>query len=475
MYKYIYIYICIYIIFDASFLLRTRKRHSATLCCLCTFTVYYVLFISSMTIRPLLFGMLVLLIVNYLLVYIYWGQSSKIGKGTHFVYNTSGADEFLLFSALYKGKIHNNTQIKLQKQLAKSFQELMTDKKGLTKGNTDNKMPTKEQKQLAESFQGLMTENEWLYEGNIDNKSPRKQQQLAESFQELMTKNEWLQKGNIDKKTPRKQQKQLAESFQELMTENEWLHKGNIDKKTPRKQQKQLAKSFQELMTEDDVKILMGILERFVSAVTVANLPFFMYGGTLIGSYRHHNLVPWDDDVDLIMRSRDKSDIRKILSTLQPDFVLDDSSIRWKFYSKNSSSIPGVSWKWPFVDICFYKENSLKIWDADPGFSLKYSYDKSMVFPLRNRPFGKLRLPAPIDTKRFLTSTYDINSCKSSAYNHKVEAFMPNETQIVVPCRNLEFMYPFVHFNVTRNGTMETLRRGGEILGQWHAPSVRQN
>ena len=310
--------------------------------------MYYVIFICSMKCRYLFFGIVVLLFVSCAFVFICWDQSSKIGKGMHFFYNTS-ADEFLLLS--------------------------------------------------------------WFYENN----------------------------------------------------------------ETQTKQQKQLAESFQPLMTENDVEVLMDILKRFVSAVTVANLTFFMYGGTLIGSYRHHNLVPWDDDVDLIMGSEDKTVIRKVLSTLRPDYVLDDRSSRWKFYSKNSSSIPGVSWKWPFVDICFYKENSRKIWDADPGFSWKFSYNKSMVFPLVDRPFGKLRLPAPIDTKRFLTSTYNINSCKSSAYNHKVENWVPKKKQMLVPCRNLEFMYPFVHFNVTRNGTTETLRRGGEILGQWQAPPVGQN
>ena len=307
--------------------------------------------VASLTCRHLLFGVFVLLMVNCLLVYIYWDQLSEMGEGMRFFYKTS-ADEFLLFSGLYEGNIDNETRVK---------------------------------------------------------------------------------------------------------------------------QQKQLAELFQPLMTENDVEVLMDILERFVSAMTLANLTFFMYGGTLIGSYRHHNLVPWDDDVDIFMRSADKTVIRKILSTIRPDYVLDDRSTRWKFYSKNSSAIPGVSWKWPFVDICFYKENSWKIWDEDPGFSRTFSYRKSIVFPLHDRPFGKLRLPAPIDPKRFLTATYSINRCKSNAYNHKVEAFVPKKKQMLVPCRILEFMYPFVHFNVTKNGTTETLRRGGEILGQWQAPPVGQN
>ena len=229
------------------------------------------------------------------------------------------------------------------------------------------------------------------------------------------------------------------------------------------KQRKQLAASFQPLMTENDVEVLMDILERFVSAVTVANLTFFMYGGTLIGSYRHHNLVPWDDDVDIFMWSVDKSVIRKVLSTLRPDYVLDDRSSRWKFYSKKSSSIPEVSWKWLFVDICLYKENSWKIWDADPGFSWKFFYNKSMVFPLVDRPFGKLRLPAPIDMKRFLTSTYNINSCKSSAYNHRVENWVPKKKWWC----HAETWNLCTHFYISTWLEMELLKPFGEVGKFW--------
>ena len=51
---------------------------------------------------------------------------------------------------------------------------------------------------------------------------------------------------------------------------------------------------------------LLELLEVFVQEVTSHNLTHFMAGGTLIGSWRHHGFIPWDDDIDVFMHVEDK-------------------------------------------------------------------------------------------------------------------------------------------------------------------------
>ena len=146
---------------------------------------------------------------------------------------------------------------------------------------------------------------------------------------------------------------------------------------------------------------------------------------------------------------------------------------RWKFFSKYGAKIRGVPWKYPFVDISFFKENMLYIWDQDPGYSKNFRYLKRNVFPLVKRPFWGQHLFAPEETYVVLKKNYNLGLCSSTHYNHKSEKRTSVKSKLTVPCVRLWNHYPFVsRSNFTVNGSYvnETLKMGSKILSYEMVP-----
>jgi len=48
-------------------------------------------------------------------------------------------------------------------------------------------------------------------------------------------------------------------------------------------------------------KILITLLESFIDVANKHNLEWFLDGGSLLGTVRKNELIPWDDDIDIIM------------------------------------------------------------------------------------------------------------------------------------------------------------------------------
>ena len=220
---------------------------------------------------------------------------------------------------------------------------------------------------------------------------------------------------------------------------------------------------FSSSMTEDEKDLLQDVAVKLAQVATSQNISYFMYGGTLLGSFRHHDIIPWDDDIDILVNIRFRESLYKVLLALWPKFGVFLAGPRLKFYHAHSVYRSKYPWKWPYVDIHFYQENDTHIWDSAPEFE-HFVYHKQTVFPLHDRPLGKIFLSSPMDGLINLLATYsNLNMCATHFYSHKFEHNKPlNESK--TSCKNLRDHVPFVHRSPAGSRLRETLVLGKAII-----------
>lgn len=224
-------------------------------------------------------------------------------------------------------------------------------------------------------------------------------------------------------------------------------------------------KPFEPVVTDKEVRICQEIFANFSKAMTEASLTFFIYGGSLLGSWRHHNLVPWDDDLDVGVPLSQNETMATVLNRLAPNYVLDvRQKKRWKFYSAQSIPISRVTWRWPFLDINFYEGNSTHIWDHDRNYR-PFFIPKEEVFPLYKRPFMDMMLPAPRSPEAVLKHFYKMDYCAVGWYDHHDEKMNHNAKS--VRCEDLQHVFPFVQRQPAGGGHVgcnESLVFKGNVL-----------
>ena len=221
-------------------------------------------------------------------------------------------------------------------------------------------------------------------------------------------------------------------------------------------------------MNATERRKLRHLLRLFVDATTTLNISYFMISGTLLGSYRHHGLMPWDDDVDILMRRQDRQSIFSAFKNYTEQHtelgVGTSEGGRMKVFNKVDGVKVKFRWygyRWPLIDVTFYSENETHLWQYDGNNMVA----KSLIFPLHYRPFEGVPLLSPRDGFGVLQSLYRNPDCVSLSYNHKLEKKV--WTPIKFDCRELVSVYPFVHRRKSENSNScleETLKLGDKVV-----------
>ena len=157
------------------------------------------------------------------------------------------------------------------------------------------------------------------------------------------------------------------------------------------------------------------------------------------------DILPYDDDVDLLIHIKyypRLADINELENDTDWQFYLNTPT-NMKFYFRGSPSAGQYQWKWPFIGINFYTDNTTHIESYN-------SFEKEIIFPLVLRPIASLWLPGPRNVQKFLQvrSKYHYSNlsidekCYLQKYSHKEERVKyPQKT---VDCIQLHSIYPYI-------------------------------
>ncbi|GAB1603449.1 hypothetical protein Ahia01_000626200 [Argonauta hians] len=228
-----------------------------------------------------------------------------------------------------------------------------------------------------------------------------------------------------------------------------------------------IPKDFMPAMTGKEKLIALYVIQNFINGCHENNISFFIGGGTLLGSIRHHGFIPWDDDLDIYVDQKDRWKLIKMDRTQEEFSISYFMNFQWKFSNSRVPKLFDYPYRWPYVDIFFYEVKDNIIYDVTSGNKIRI-YDYEDVFPIIYRPFEGAFLPSPrrISKTQFYSDIGEA-MCKSSTYIHKHER--PKETfSISIKCSVLYNVYPFVFplIVTSSNGISmrEELKVGDKVL-----------
>ena len=165
-------------------------------------------------------------------------------------------------------------------------------------------------------------------------------------------------------------------------------------------------------------------MNRIHSGIIASNIfhlqqVYFILKASLMGVLRHHALIPWDDDIDVVMVANQWPRIRNVLGNIKGCTLYTTPMSHMTRTTPISGGLTN-------------------------GLKHDLLYAKGDIFPLQLRPFEGLMVPVPCNIDLVVYKSHDRNKCVTPEYVHKTNKnnYLFGVTSI--DCKLLYEFYPFM-------------------------------